>query len=149
MAASFYIIFSISVTKEYKSFNNFFEKHIKIRSLTNKLVNLLASCIYKLPQLALYLGEIFIGNASKEQWNEYKININKLVKEFDENSLIVKILIIPCFIMIVWISLICFSNITEEMSEWIGAILNFVVSLISLPFLFSSVKEYAIEKENN
>ena len=70
------------------------------------------------------------------------------VESIDKMPLIAKTFLIPATLFSLLIMIISFGWISKEISTWISDILDMCVSLVTIPFLYCSIKEFAMEKEN-
>lgn len=62
--------------------------------------------------------------------------------------LVAKSFLIPAALFIILIMIISSGWISKEISTWISDILDMCVSLVTIPFLYCSIKEFAMDKEN-
>lgn len=155
-ASSFFSIFSIMMTKDIELFNNFFKNHPKIDKCVNSIIHICVKLIYMISPFVLYMINIFNDSSSnseieidRKNWNEDKKYIDEEVRKVDEMPLIYKSFIVSLTLIIIWMILIMILHLPEKVIICISNVLDLIVSLMTFPFLYISVKEYSfsLEKE--
>lgn len=64
------------------------------------------------------------------------------VEIVDKMPLIAKVIIIPGVIFLIWVILISFGFVSESVSDWISNVIDFLLVLGTVPFIWGVVNEY-------
>ena len=64
------------------------------------------------------------------------------VEIVDKMPLIAKVIIIPGVIFLIWVILISFGFVSESVSDWISNVIDFLLVLGTVPFIWGAVNEY-------
>ncbi len=144
LASSFFTVFSIMVTKDSVVFSQFWDKHLKMKKLLDITIHACAVFLYEIQYLVNAIGSGF----SESERKEAEEKVKERVESIDEMPLVAKSFLIPAALFIILIMIISSGWISKEISTWISDILDMCVSLVTIPFLYCSIKEFAMDKEN-
>lgn len=144
LASSFFTFFSIMVTKDSVVFSQFWDKHLKMKKLLDIIIHAYAVFLYNIQ----YLVNAIESGFSEPERKEAEEKVKERVESIDEMPLVAKIFLIPAALFFILIMMISSGWISKEISSWISDILDMCVSLVTIPFLYCSIKEFAMEKEN-
>lgn len=142
LISAFFTVFSIMVTKDSILFRRFWDKHLKMKKFMGIIIRYCAVFLYGIPYLAGTIGGAVSEEERKEAWK----NVKKKVGAVDKMPLVKKSFLIPATLFFFWVVGISVFGMSKELSEWLSDILETIVSFVSIPFLYCSVKEYAMEK---
>ena len=148
-AASFFLFFSIMVTRDNEHFSQYWIQHPKQEKVINSLIHFCIKLIYYIPMFCFVFAEGVGGHFSKKYFEEDKKVIEAKVAKIDSEPIISKIIVIPSTIMVAWVIIIPFIDNKEAFCNWASDISSLLISLIAFPFMSISVKEYIEESEKN
>lgn len=141
-AASFFGIFSVMFTQDNILFEEYWNRHIRLKKIVEKVIHMCAYIIYGGWLFILHIVDVILVDSSNTEWEEDKKAIGIQVEIVDKMPLIAKAIIIPGVIFIIWVILISFGFVSESVSDWISNVIDFLLALGTVPFIWAAINEY-------
>lgn len=142
LASAFFTIYSIMVTKDSVLFSQFWAKHLKMKKVMDIIIHHCAVFLYSIQ----YFSGVIVCGFSEQEKKEAWENVKKKVESVDKMPLIGKSFLILAVLLLFWVVGISVFGMPKEISEWLSDIFETIVSFVTIPFLYCSVKEYEMEK---
>lgn len=144
LSASFYLLFSISVTEDIKEFEQFWNKHHTLQKIFDRFLHICTCMFFLIVLILISLPSLFSFSHDNDEIKTYKKDFKDRVIAYDNKPLIVRCFICSAVIAIIWISANQFWGISEDVNELITDIFDYINDFISLLFIYAAIKRASV-----
>lgn len=141
MCATYFMFFSIFLTRDMEIFNNMWENNKMFRRIVDRILHISAVIIAWIPRGIMLMICAFSDVDAKSELEINKKGAREQINLYDNMPVAARVLLPVGLISIVMIVLVSSNVFSDMVLSWIQEVLNTLVSLVGLFFVAMNVKE--------
>lgn len=132
-------LFVICISEDLDVFQHFWDKHKKLRKIFERVLHFCTCLIWGLYTAIIALPSIIFHE--KREYTYYRETCKNEIIAIDKKPLIIRCLMIPACISMIWTIANLVGPLSAEANETISEIINYLIPSIDIPFICLSHKK--------